>query len=301
MPSGADLFVPAAERLTLALGGSLGAIAFVERRRLRDLTRSVLFVRWRTWLVTAPIFGAAVMWSRWGALAFAMLLATVGSLEYARLVGLPRPYARALVATGAAALTGAMLAPAAWGAIQPIALLGLTLIPLTRQDVRDGARHLAYTVAGYLYVPMLLGFFVLIRERVAGGPGLLLALGTSIAASDVVAFVAGKAFGRTPLADRVSPNKTWEGVGGNLAGAYAGFFLMSFAVPDTIGLGARLVLPLAVGIGCVWGDLLESLVKRQFGAKDAGAWLPGFGGLLDRIDSLLIVMPLAFTVVTLWS
>lgn len=301
MPSGADLFIPAAQRLTFALGGALGAIVLVERHRLRGLMSNVLFVRWRTWLVTAPIYGAAVMWSRWGALAFVVALATIGSVEYSRLVGLPKAYARTLVAVGAAALAGVLLAPTAWGAIQPLALLGLTLIPLARQDARDGARHLAFTVAGYLYLPMLLGFVLVLRERVPGGPGLLLALGTAVAASDVIAFVAGKAFGRRPLAPRVSPNKTWEGVAGNILGAFGGLALMGFAIPASIGTGARVVLALVVGLGCVWGDLLESLVKRAFGAKDAGAWLPGFGGILDRIDSLLIAMPLAYTVVTLWN
>ncbi|HEX9712486.1 MAG TPA: phosphatidate cytidylyltransferase, partial [Actinomycetota bacterium] len=279
MPSGAEaLFVPAAERLTLALGGALGAIVLVERHHLRELTRRVLFVRWRTWLVTAPIYGAAVMWSRWGALAFAMLLAGVASWEYARLAGLPRAYRTALIGVGAASLLGASLAAEAWTAVQPVALLALTLIPLIRQDVRDGFRNLAYTVAGYLYLPMLLGFFLLLRERVAGGPGLLLAIGTAVAASDVAAFIAGKAFGHRALADRVSPAKTLEGVAGNLIGAYAGFALMSFAVPETVGPVARAILPAAIAIGCVWGDLLESLIKRCADRKDAAGWLPGFGG-----------------------
>src|SRR6266545_3580537 len=85
-----DLFAPAAERVTLALAGGLGAIAVAERRHLRQMTRRVLFVRWRTWLVTAPIFGAAVLWSRWGALAFVCLLAFQGLREYATMVGLGR-------------------------------------------------------------------------------------------------------------------------------------------------------------------------------------------------------------------
>src|SRR5688572_20713527 len=101
-----DLLVPAAERLALALGGGLGAIAFVERHRLRSLARNVLFVRWRTWLITAPLYGAAVMWSGWGALVFVAALGLVAAAEYAKLAGLSRA-ARAVL------LCAAIVVPAA--------------------------------------------------------------------------------------------------------------------------------------------------------------------------------------------
>ena len=62
-----------------------------------------------------------------------------------------------------------------------------------------------------------------------------------------------------------------------------------------------LALPLVVAVGCVWGDLIESLLKREFGTKDAGTWLPGFGGLLDRIDSLIVVAPLSYYLVRVFG
>jgi phosphatidate cytidylyltransferase len=142
-----------------------------------------------------------------------------------------------------------------------------------------------------------LGHVLLIHTWLPGGPGLLLVLGLAIAVSDIGAFTAGRLFGRHQLAPVVSPNKTWEGVVGNSIGAYAGTALMGFALPQGLPPLVALALPLLVALGCVWGDLIESLFKREFGVKDAGSWLPGFGGLLDRIDSLIVVAPLSYYLV----
>ena len=120
------------------------------------------------------------------------------------------------------------------------------------------------------------------------------ALGLAIAFSDVGAYLAGRLVGRRKLAPALSPNKTRGGLVGNLLGAYAGLGLMHFALPAAQRPLLLITLPLVVASGAVWGDLLESLMKREFGAKDTGTWLPGMGGLLDRIDSLIVVVPLAY-------
>lgn len=293
-----DLALESATRMTVALGGALGLVAFAERRHLKQMTRRVLFVRWRTWAITAPIFGGAVMGGRWAAVGFVEALTIVGLLEYARIVSLPKRYTAAMLAAGIASAPIAALSLTIWRGMPPILLIAATLPPLLSQDVRSGVRHLAYAALGFAYIPWLLAYFILIQNHIEGGPAILLALGASVAASDVGAFAAGNLLGRHKLAPRLSPNKTWEGVAGGIAGAYAGFALMSFAAP--LDTGVRWVLPLAVALAGVWGDLLESLIKRQFGVKDAGTWLPGFGGLLDRIDSLLVVLPVAYTILVIW-
>ncbi len=145
----------------------------------------------------------------------------------------------------------------------------------------------------------LLGHFILVHGYVEGGPGLLLALGLAVALSDVGAFIVGKALGRHKLAPKLSPGKTWEGVMGGLLGAGLGIGIMRFALPDALSLPLALALPVIVALGGVWGDLLESAVKRECGVKDAGAWLPGFGGLLDRVDSLVVAVPLVYYIIRL--
>jgi phosphatidate cytidylyltransferase len=69
---------------------------------------------------------------------------------------------------------------------------------------------------------------------------------------------------------------------------------MAYAIPPGVRPLLVIILPPVIALGALWGDLLESSIKREFKTKDAGTWLPGFGGLLDRIDSLIMVMPLAF-------
>jgi len=103
----------------------------------------------------------------------------------------------------------------------------------------------------------------------------------------------GKTLGGPKLASRLSPNKTWGGALGNILGAALAVTLTIFALPG-LQWWQRCLLVLAIGLGSIWGDLLESLLKRQRGVKDAGELLPGFGGLLDRIDSLLLVAPLVY-------
>ncbi|HEX2185412.1 MAG TPA: phosphatidate cytidylyltransferase, partial [Chloroflexota bacterium] len=171
---------------------------------------------------------------------------------------------------------------------------------LLTQDVRSGTRHLAFAALGFGYLALMLGHVLLLYRHIPGGPGILLALGLAIALSDIGAFVTGRLFGRRKLAPILSPNKTWAGLAGNVLGAFAGLALMGFALPGEWphgpgGPGLLLAtLPLVVALGAVWGDLLESLIKREFGVKDTAAWLPGMGGLLDRIDSLIVVAPLAY-------
>jgi phosphatidate cytidylyltransferase len=221
--------------------------------------------------------------------------------EYARLVDLPPLYRRVLIAMGLAMGPLAVWSPEAFFGVLPLLLIVGTLQPLLTGDVHAGMQRLAFATLGCGYLPLLLGHVLLIHAWLPDGSGVLLALGLSIALSDVGAFTVGKLFGRHRLAPVVSPNKTWEGVAGNVVGAYVGMGVMSFALPPDLPRLAVILLPLVVAIGAVWGDLLESLLKREFGTKDAGAWLPGFGGLLDRIDSLIVVAPLTYHLLRVMS
>ena len=293
-PVADPLFWPAARTLGAILGVGLVLLLVVERRHLGHLHERVLFQRWSVWAVIAPIYALAILGGPVPLLLLVALLVWQGLREYARLVGLPPLYTWVLIVAGLGSLPLALHSAEAFFGVLPLLLIVTTLQPLLTRDVQQGVRRLSIAVFGFAYLPMLLGHFVLLYREIPGGYGFLLVLGLATALSDVGAFMVGKLFGRHRLSPTISPNKTWEGVAGNLLGAYAGAWLMSFAVPDNhrlVGLG---LLPIVVAVGAVWGDLVESLIKREFGTKDAGAWLPGFGGLLDRVDSLVVTTPLAY-------
>jgi len=159
---------------------------------------------------------------------------------------------------------------------------------------REGAlAHIGSTLLGVLYVPFLAGFILVILAQSESGRSLMLAVLGLTFVYDIVAFLVGSLWGSRPLAPTISPKKSWEG----LLGASMVTFLLSLAILPTID-------PLnpvkAVGLGLVvivfapLGDLAESAIKRDLGVKDMGSILPGHGGVLDRIDSVLFVAPAAF-------
>jgi phosphatidate cytidylyltransferase len=296
-PLANPLFVPTVSVLGSVLGVGLLALLVAERHNRRALHRSVLFQRWLVWACIAALYSLAVLSGSLTLLILLTALVVQAVREYAHLVGLPPLYRAVLL--GAAVLMGplAVWQPAAFFGVLPLLLIAATLQPLLTQDVYGGMRWLALAALGFAYLPLLLGHMLLIDVWLPGGPGLLLVLGLAIALSDVGAFTAGKVFGRHRLSPLISPNKTWEGAAGNVVGAALGVGVMRFALPPDLPIAVTLVLPVVVAVGCVWGDLIESLLKREFGTKDAGTWLPGFGGLLDRIDSLIVVAPLSYYLV----
>ena len=298
-PLASPFFPAVAYVLAALLGGTLLALVAIYRGDLARMRSSVLFQRWSVWVWIAPVYMLAVLSGDLTTLLMVAALTFQGTREYARLVGLPKPYSVVLPAASLAAAPAALVSFEAFLALPVLLFIAATLLPIVASSVSNGVRQLAFTALGWGYLAWLPAHLLTMRTHLDGGDGALLVLGLGVALSDVCAFTVGKKFGRRKLAPRISPNKTVEGLAGNVIGAGAGVALMAFALPAWLTVAGAVLLALAIAVTAVWGDLFESAIKREFGAKDAGAWLPGFGGLLDRIDSLVIAAPAAFYVLYL--
>ncbi len=233
-------------------------------------------------LLERPAFGAVV-----GA------IVALAGFEWGRLTGMPRGGA---VGYGAACLAG--FAALAWrGAALPEAfwvgaLFWIAIVPWwLARGIAPRHRNWLRAAGFAVLLPAALGMLAL-------SPAQLLMLLGLVWVADIAAYVAGSAFGRRKLAPSISPGKTWEGAAGAAAGCLIYAIICAMLDPE---LGARVRgaawAPYLAGaallcVASIAGDLFESALKRQAGAKDSGALLPGHGGVLDRIDSATATLPL---------
>ncbi len=160
--------------------------------------------------------------------------------------------------------------------------------------------NLAYSYMGQMYIALPLSIMSMFYT-LPDGKYLLLAMFVMIWLNDTGAFCVGSLIGKHKLFPRISPNKSWEGfVGGVIFAIASGFMFKHFAPQyfESISLSGLCGLGFIVGIFATWGDLAESLIKRTLGVKDSGNILPGHGGILDRIDSLLLVVPASLLYLT---
>ena len=179
-----------------------------------------------------------------------------------------------------------------------LTLLGICSLrsPLNRvlADAASGLFGLMYVA-----LPLVLAVLILTQEN---GPAQLIFLLVVVWAGDITALYVGRLLGRRPMAPKLSPKKTWEGAAGSMVGSIAaglgvvalgshlyrhGIGLLLYAQPWWYWVGMAILLNVAAQIG----DLMESAIKRGAGLKDSGAILPGHGGVLDRIDALLVALP----------
>jgi phosphatidate cytidylyltransferase len=273
-------------------------VAAAPRRRLDAALRARIL----TAVVLAPLAVAGVLWlpSSWFAILFGVILCAA-MWEWTRVIGFRMRRLRAVIVAGNATLMIAVLGlhlehwvlPIVWVGVGwwCLALAWLRAFEFGAAPTRRNL-ELKALVGSVMLVPAWAAAWSLHRDG-EHGPVWTLYVLVLIWIADISAYFAGRRFGQHKLAPRISPGKTIEGVYGALAGtlvyaALVGWGVAAIPVGHWQLIGLSL---LTVGFSIV-GDLFESLIKRQAQLKDSGSLLPGHGGLLDRIDSVLAAFPI---------
>ena len=284
---------------TLICGGLiLSFIQYVLKIRLGSIWST-----YRSWIVMATI-GLVFVWAgRIAVIVGVTALSVFAFREFARACGLLRDRWLTTVVYGGIGTVGVcslLTCPhdgkPGWGGDELLALLpvfGITailLVPILRNRAHGELQKIAFAIVGFIYIGWMFGHLgFLANTGNAYGFVCFVIFATEI--NDISAFTFGRLLGRHPLRSDISPRKTVEGALGALAVSMALPWLLRFSFPF-FGATQLLITGLIVGIGALLGDLSISIMKRDIGTKDMGSAIPGHGGILDRIDSLIFVAPL---------
>lgn len=256
-------------------------------------------------VLIALSIGAVWFAPDWLFLVIAVLLTALACSEFAALTRASDLRMPALVSTMAAALTCAAFSRASFGTplhlpldlvlMSALVVLG-SLSLASWQGGRDAVGSAAAALMPVLYLGLPIGAMVGIREQ--AGPQALFLLMLTVIVSDSSQYFVGRAFGRRPLAPRVSPKKTMEGAYGGFVFGSALLVIVGQWWLPTVPMLLRALLGVTLVALGIAGDLFESMLKRSAGVKDSSDLIPGHGGVLDRIDALLFTAPVYYVVIS---
>jgi phosphatidate cytidylyltransferase len=264
-----------------------------------------IWATYKSWLIMAPLALGFIFAGRVAVIVFFCILAALGFKEFARATGLYRDWwLTGAVYLGIIAVGATSLLPQPQGmesgdgwyglfiALPVYAVALIMLIPIIRNKVQGQLQGVSLAIVGFIYMGWMFGHIAFLANA-TNAYGYLLYVLFATELNDVAAFVFGKLFGKHPFRNNISPKKTWEGAFGALIVSMVLPWLLRFSFPH-FGTLQLVLTGLIVGIGGQLGDLAISVIKRDIGIKDMGAGIPGHGGILDRIDSLIYVVPLFF-------
>src|SRR5213075_621365 len=285
--------------VSLAIGG--GILGFLHLGLKKDL--GAIWKTYRSWLVMAPIGLLVVFAGRVPVIVGVTLLSIFGFKEFARASGVYRDWwMTGAVYAGIIAVGIACLMPdprsqepgTGWYgffvAVPVFAIALILFIPILRNRARGELQRMSLAIVGFVYIGWMFGHLGFLANA-SNAYGFLCYIIFATELNDIAAFTFGRSFGRHPLRSEISPKKTWEGALGSLAVSMVLPWLLWFSFPF-FGAKQLVLTGFIVEIGGLLGDLSISVIKRDIGTKDMGAAIPGPGGILDRIDSLIYVAPL---------
>jgi phosphatidate cytidylyltransferase len=287
------------------IGGLIALSGIILTILDKVLHRNVLSIWYiyRGWLIMVPIFFIFILLGRIAMIAGVFGLSMYGLIEFSRATRLDQsPWITRVVYLGVITVavfalvrdlkTGYLGAYGFFMAL-PVYVVSLILfIPILQNRYDEQVKSLSLGITGFIYFGWMFGHLGFLADS-DYAINYILYLAFAVEISDVSAYTFGKLFGRHKLRSNISPNKTIEGAVGALAVSLCLPWLLRSTFPE-FGTLQLILTGLIVGIGGQLGDLTISVIKRDVGIKDMGTLIPGHGGILDRIDSLIFVSPLFF-------
>jgi phosphatidate cytidylyltransferase len=264
-----------------------------------------IWATYQSWLIMTPLVVGFVFAGRVPVIVFFCVIAAMGFKEFARATGLYRDWwmtGAVYLGIVAVGVTSLMRQPQGlepgngwYGlfiALPVYAVAVIMLIPIMRNRVQGQLQAISLAIVGFIYMGWMFGHLAFLANA-TNAYGYLLYVIFATELNDVAAFTFGKLFGKRQFRSNISPKKTWVGALGALTVSLLLPWLLRFSFPQ-FGTLQLILAGLIVGVGGQLGDLAISVIKRDIGIKDMGAGIPGHGGVLDRVDSLIYVAPLFF-------
>mgnify|MGYP001591228836 CR=1 FL=1 len=296
-PLNNQLFIPVLNRFFLLLGIGLILIIILNRFKIKGIWQQELGKRYLSWIVIGVFFFGSIFLGSYTALLFLTTTMILAINEVATLARLPLVYKSVLIFLSIVTLLIAHLNTSLFYILPLFYLIVLTLIAIKRNDEK-GLFNLTLSAYVCIWIIFSLSHMLLLGKlnyQLDGTKSLIILLGFMVALADICAYVIGRGFSKTflgkyKIADKISPNKTYIGVLGNIIGAALGIVIMYFTIGNYLSLNRIILLIFITGILTSLGGFVQSLFKRYYKKKNSGNLIPGHGGILDRIDSTILTI-----------
>jgi phosphatidate cytidylyltransferase len=277
-------------------------ILLLKKFDFSGLWKGELGKRYLSWLVIGLVFMLFVFLGGIPSLIFIYLIMILAIWEIYKMARLPKSYFYTLIILAAISVIVTSFLEIKFYILPLIYFASLTTLTIRRNDPK-GFSNLAVSLYSSIWIIFFLCHFILLghlNNDLDSTKALLFMVGFAVPLADIGAYVFGRMFSKIEflnkfkIADKISPKKIWAGVIGDIIGAGIGIWIMYFAVGSYFSILQLATLACLIGFFSVMGDMTESLVKRYFKVKDSSDMIPGHGGILDRIDSVLRVIVIVY-------
>lgn len=277
------------------IGWSIPLIIVTLIKRRRRVEVRSLWIKYGSWFVMVPVFTIPMLIGLTVMQAFFLVLSLFAFEEFARAVGLWKERIHMLIGRICIFLVYIAVFTKGFGLFMSMpayAIIFSFLIPVFRDQFQAMIQKTCLTILGIIYFGWFLAHLAFLLNASAGRE-LILAFMLIVITNDAAAYVIGSNFGKHHMVPNLSPNKTWEGAIGAMIVTVGVTVVVRFALYD-MAIPVAILLGLLLAFGGTCGDLVISVIKRDVQIKDTGNLIPGHGGILDRLDSVLFVTPIFF-------